>query len=121
MAENSTSTFPEVSAEERATTERDSRDDDPIYKLASSDTTFCRVYNIKTWRRLGGGATACVVRIFNRLRHENVAVKIFVQPRGDIQHKIAAEVRITDKVVSANVVRLFGPHEGDAFMWIEME
>jgi serine/threonine-protein kinase len=97
------------------------RERDPFFVAASNDPHFCKIYDISTWQRLGSGGSGCVVRIFHRVRGEYVAVKILNEVKGDTQHKLADEVRVADRIVSNNVVRLYGPHESDKLMWIDME
>lgn len=101
--------------------DRYTRERDPFFLAASNDPDFCRRYDIESWQRLGSGGAGSVVRIFSKLRREYVAVKLIHEVRPETQHKIAAEVRVADKVISPSVVRVYGPQESERLLWIEME
>jgi eukaryotic-like serine/threonine-protein kinase len=92
---------------------------DALHTLCLSDPVWAERY--LGWTELGRGASAAVVRTFNRDSGGDVALKIFYGLAAEDRVRFEREVRGAQCLASQFIVRTFSAFERGSLAWIEME
>lgn len=92
-----------------------------LYAACQANALFSERYDLGTWKDLGHGSFAGVVRIHCRDRGEDVAVKIFLELSEEARARIRAEVANAQRIHSPLLVHLYAPFSFEDLAWIEME
>lgn len=97
------------------------RERDLFYRACKNSEGFCKLFDIETWQVLGRGKGGRVARVWSYVRRAPVVVKVLEHCGEATLARIAGELRIVDQIVSEYVVRVFGAHDLDGVVCIEME